>query len=60
MKQGTIMGWLKNSPHIMLMNKCRRFCQAEYSRVKQAAVQEARLIDHVDTDARHDPNQSKE
>jgi hypothetical protein len=56
MQQGSnVTGWLKNSPHIMLMNKCKRFTQQEYSKVKNVVVRENKLIDHVDNDSSNDP-----
>jgi hypothetical protein len=60
MQQGSsVTGWLKNSPHIMLMNKARRFTQKEYSRIKKEATRENKLIDHVDDDSNNDPGGNK-
>ena len=43
-KENTIESWIKNSPHLMFMNKAKRFAQSEYSREKRVG-KESHYID---------------
>ena len=61
MKQGSVEGWLKNSPHMMLMNKCQRFSNFEYSKVKTPERRDAKMSgDHTDASGSPiDPNNNR-
>ena len=59
-KENTIESWIRNSPHLMFMNKAKRFSQSEYGRETTKDGKESRYINQEDDGGKkRDKNRNK-
>ena len=58
-KENTIKSWIKNSPHLMFMNKAKRFSQSEYGRESKDGKELRYINQEDDGGKKRDRNHNK-
>ena len=58
-KEKTIESWIKNSPHLMFMNKAKRFSQSEYGRESKDGKELRYINQEDDGGKKRDRNRNK-
>ena len=58
-KENTIESWIKNSPHLMFMNKAKRFSQSEYGKEKRDGKEDRYINQEDDGGKKRDKNRNK-